>query len=219
MPTGRRFAVMVAGLLAGASLTAADTLVLRDGRRLEGELVGVRRDVVEFRERGLFGGGTIRQYDRSEVRRIEIEEPEGREAESRRRGDDDREGVREAVERRPSGLREREVNVAASTAWTDTRIDVRSGQAVYFSASGKVHWGPDRRDDPGGEDGSPYNANRPIPRRPAAALIGRVGGGEAFFIGNEEGPIRMPSSGRLHLGVNDDYLPDNSGSFRVTVSY
>ena len=29
----------------------------------------------------------------------------------------------------------------------------------------------------------------------------------------------MPASGRLHLGVNDDYLQDNQGSFRVTIYY
>jgi hypothetical protein len=29
----------------------------------------------------------------------------------------------------------------------------------------------------------------------------------------------MRSSGRLYLGVNDDSLQDNAGSFRVTISY
>jgi hypothetical protein len=29
----------------------------------------------------------------------------------------------------------------------------------------------------------------------------------------------MRSSGRLYLGVNDDFLADNSGNFRVTVYY
>jgi hypothetical protein len=29
----------------------------------------------------------------------------------------------------------------------------------------------------------------------------------------------MRSSGRLSLGVNDDFLKDNTGSFRVTVYY
>jgi hypothetical protein len=40
-----------------------------------------------------------------------------------------------------------------------------------------------------------------------------------FFIGDEKGPIRMRESGRLSLGVNDDYLQDNSGSFRITIYY
>ena len=40
-----------------------------------------------------------------------------------------------------------------------------------------------------------------------------------FYIGNDNGPIRVRSSGRLFLGVNDDYLQDNSGNFRVVVYY
>ncbi len=57
---------------------------------------------------------------------------------------------------------------------------------------------------------------RPIPSRPGAALIGRIGE-DPFFIGDGGGPVRMRQSGRLYLGINDDYLADNSGHFRVTV--
>ena len=74
-------------------------------------------------------------------------------------------------------------------------------------------------DGPAGEGRNHYNASRPIPGRPGGALIGRIGNGDPFFIGDERGPIRMPDSGRLMLGVNDDYLQDNSGSWRVTVYY
>ena len=52
----------------------------------------------------------------------------------------------------------------------------------------------------------------------AAALIGRVGdSSDCFFIGDDKGVIRVRSSGRLYLGVNDDFLKDNTGSFRVTL--
>jgi hypothetical protein len=112
------------------------------------------------------------------------------------------------------------VSVNSAVAWNDTGIDVRSGQTIYFSASGRVRWGPNRQDGPEGEHDSPFNAHRPIPNRPAAALIGRVGdANDYFFIGDEKGPVRVRSSGRLYLGVNDDYLPDNSGAFRVVVYY
>jgi hypothetical protein len=40
-----------------------------------------------------------------------------------------------------------------------------------------------------------------------------------FFIADDEDPIRMRSSGRLYLGINDDYLQDNRGSFRMIVAY
>jgi hypothetical protein len=112
------------------------------------------------------------------------------------------------------------VSVDSWVPWKDTGIDVRAGQTVYFNAAGRVRWGPNRQDGPAGERNSPRNDQRPMPSRSAAALIGRVGDGDDyFFIGDDEGAIRMRSSGRLYLGVNDDYLKDNTGSFRVTVHY
>jgi hypothetical protein len=49
-------------------------------------------------------------------------------------------------------------------------------------------------------------------------LIGRINN-DMFFIGDDTGPIRVRTSGRLYLGVNDDVLTDNSGNFRVVVYY
>ena len=111
------------------------------------------------------------------------------------------------------------MNVPARDRWFDTGIDVRANQGIRFQASGKVRWGPGRQDGPEGEKNSPHNANRPIPSRPAAALIGRIGDDSPFFIGNDSVPIRARSSGRLYLMINDDVLEDNSGSFRVVVYY
>jgi len=207
-----RFAVATWCVLLSATV-GADTLVLRDGRRVQGRLVGVRDNEIEFDgERGGFFGGHERvRVDRSDVVRIEIDEDRDRRDGADR--DDRREG-------RPSGLRERSVSVDSWVAWSDSGIDVRAGQTIFFSATGRVRWGPSRQDGPEGEHNSPRNDSRPIPGRPAAALIGRVGdGSDVFFIGDDQGPMRMRASGRLYLGVNDDYLKDNTGSFRVTVSY
>jgi len=193
----------------------ADTLVLRDGNRVDGTVVSIREGVIEFEARRGFFGRERMRVDRDEVVRIEFD----RRNEDRGDRDRDRDGdSRDA--RRPSGLREREVSVDSWLEWKDTGIEIRSGQTVYFSASGRVRWGPNRQDGPAGERNSPRNDNRPMPGRPAAALIGRIGdSNEYFFIGDDEGAIRMRSSGRLFLGVNDDYLKDNTGSFRVTVYY
>ena len=198
----RRLSLLVA-LMALAVNTLADTLVLRSGRRVEGDLVGVRGSTVEFEE----SGGGARRYDRSEVARIELGSGGSSYSSYDRNGG------------RPSGLRERTTSVDAASPWSDTGIDVRSGTSVYFEASGKVQWGPDRKDGPAGEGGNHHNAGRPMPNRAGGALIGRVGGSEPFLIGDERGPIRMRESGRLSLGVNDDYLQDNRGSFRVTIYY
>jgi hypothetical protein len=200
--SGRAIALAL-GLAAAA---AADTLVLRTGERVEGTLVGVRGETIEFEGTGR--NRRVERYDRDDVRRIELDSSGGS------RGD-----ASGGSSGRPSGMRERAVSVSAREQWNDTGIQVRRGQEVYFSASGKPRWGPDRADGPAGERGSPRNANRPIPDRPGGALIGRIDNGDPFFVGDERGPIRVRDSGRLFLGINDDYLPDNSGAFRVTVYY
>jgi hypothetical protein len=205
--------VWVAVWCLGLSIAvSADTLVLRDGRRVQGELIGVRDGIVEFDgvRGGFFGGRERIRVNREDVARIDLEE-------SVRDSGGSSGGSGTG---RPSGLRERDVSVNAATAWNDTGVMVREGQSVYFTASGRVRWGPGRQDGPAGEKGSPRNAARPIPSRPAAALIGRVGSSDDyFFIGDETGGVRMRSSGRLFLGINDDILGDNTGAFRVTVYY
>ncbi len=194
----------------------ADTLIMKDGRRVEGQLIAVRDGIIEFDgQRGLFGGRERLRIDRADVRRIELDDLDRdrpRDADPRDPGD--------RRDSRPPGLRERVVSVDSWVPWSDAGVDVRSGKSVYFSATGRVRWGPNRQDTPEGEHNSPFNAHRPIPNRPAAALIGRIGdSNDYFFIGDDTGPIRVRSSGRLYLGVNDDFLKDNTGSFRVTVFY
>jgi hypothetical protein len=205
-------------LVVGGALVQADTLVLRDGRRVQGQLIAVRGDAIDFEgQRGLFGRERM-TVDRRDVLRIEFDDA----ANGRDRYDEDRSRDRDRGTQggRPSGMRERDVTVGAAQAWTDTGVSVRPGQTIYFAASGRVRWGPGRQDGPAGEHDSPRNQNRPIPSRAAGALIGRVGdGNDYFYIGDDTGPIRVRGGGRLYLGINDDYLQDNSGAFRVVVYY
>jgi hypothetical protein len=206
-----RTKIAAAGLiLAWTPLLLADTLVLNNGRRVQGELIGVYGRDIEFQERSGGRRQTIR-VPRSDIARIEFDD----------NGQDDRGNDRDNNSGGiPRGMRERQVNVTAREPWYDTGIDVRAGQAIYFSASGETRWGPNRRDGAGGENNSPVNNGRPLPDRPAAALIGRIGDGrDVFFIGNDSAPFRARGNGRLYLGINDDVFTDNSGSLRVTVSY
>jgi hypothetical protein len=205
-------------IAATATAVSADTLVLRDGRRIQGTLVAVRDGTVEFEgQRGLFGRERMR-VERADVVRIEFDEV----GSGQQYRDDDRDSRdNRAVDGgRPSGMRERDVSVSASDRWTDTGITVRAGQTIYVSATGRVRWGPGRQDGPAGERNSPRNDGRPLPGRPAGALVGRVGDGDdVFFVGDDTGGLRMRGSGRLYLGVNDDFLDDNSGAFRATIHY
>jgi hypothetical protein len=206
------------GLLSGVFLHA-DTLVLRDGTQVNGRLIEVRNNTIEF-EPYRRGQSTMR-INRRDVRRIEFDTDGGYDSGFDRPGGDrpgyDRPG-------RPGGgnyggQREREVNVPARERWYDTGIEVRSGQVIRFQASGRVRWGPGRQDGPEGEDNSPHNPGRPIPSRPAAALVGRIDNDSPFFIGSDNSEIRVRSSGKLYLMINDDVLEDNSGSFRVVIYY
>jgi len=207
-------------LLVTASLLTADTLVLRNGRRIEGQLVRVRDDRIEFEDRS----GRRSEYDREQLDRIEFgwragDERPGYDRPANQGSGDQRPGDErpgDTIRERPE--RQRRLDVSATQPWTDTGIRVREGDRIWIEARGRVHWGGDRNDGPEGERGSPFNATRPIPDRPGAALIGRVDR-EVFFIGGDRRPLIMPRSGRLQLGINDDVLRDNSGAFQVTVYY
>ncbi len=211
---GAATAAAAVGVVLGGALLAADTLVLRDGRRINGQLVSVQRGVIEFREdRGFRGSRTI-EVPRRDVQRIDLDE-ERVEEPSETAGRFDRQA-------RPSGLREREVWVQANQPWIDTGLDVRVGQVVYFSThGGDIQYRRGAHTRANGDENSQYGPNRPMPGRAVGALIGKVGIGsrDYFFIGENEGGIRIREPGRLFLGINDDYFADNSGAYRVTVSY
>jgi hypothetical protein len=202
----------IAGLAIVLSLPVslkADTLYLRNGQRVEGELIGFRNGQIEFEERRGFGGTRALRFDRDEVDRIDFQNS---------RYSNNNNNSSNLAGGRPTGMREKQVIVSADVAWNDAGIDVRAGQTVYFESQGRVRWGRDRQDGPAGERNSPSNPNRPMGNRNAAALIGKIGN-DMFFIGDETGPVRMRAAGRLYLGVNDDVLTDNSGNFRVVVYY
>jgi hypothetical protein len=202
-------ATVALALLAATAAVSADTLVFRDGRRVDGDLVAVAGDTVEFRERR--GRGRLLRVDRDEVRALELDSGTA---------DGDEADVRPP---RPRGLREKDVVVSGDVPFVDSGIEVRSGQQIYFESAGNVWWKPDERTGPAGENGSDRerDSRRPMPRRPTGALIGKVGqeSPDLFFIGGDPGPIRVRSTGRLFLGVNDDYVQDNHGNFRVVVYY
>jgi hypothetical protein len=215
------YAALALVLLLSPGLVA-DTLVLTNGRRLQGELIGVSGRDIEFEERD--GRRRVVRIPRNEIARIEFDngtsfDRDRSDAREERR-EERRENLGDGDRGTPRGMRERTANVTAREAWTDTGVDIRAGQSIYFAAAGETRWGPGRRDGAEGERNSPVNQGRPLPDRPAASLIGRIGdGNDVFFIGGDPGPFRARSSGRLYLGINDDVLTDNSGSLRVTVSY
>src|SRR6478672_10906624 len=120
----REVGVVVGFVSLALSVTVrADTLVMRDGRRVEGDLVAVREGVIEWDgRRGLFGGHERMRVERDDVRAIELSDSGRTSYTSDDRDREDR--------GRPSGMREREVSVDSWIQWKDTGIDLRAGQTV-----------------------------------------------------------------------------------------
>jgi PA-IL-like protein len=203
-------------LACGASFASADTLYMQDGRRIQGELLSMNANgTIVFdqtangvRVPGNRNGARRIRIDRDDVRRIDFTDDADDGSFFGDDSDNDT-GYPGVV---------RDIVVRSDQAWTDTGIRVRAGEVFRIEADGFVRWGPNRNDDPNGQANSPYNANRPLPSRAGGALIGRIGNGAPFFVGSGMQSFRAGTVGELYLGVNDDFLRDNTGSFRVTVT-
>jgi len=109
--------------------------------------------------------------------------------------------------------------VPANQQWTPTNLTVSAGETLGFQADGEIHNSPDVNDRAisAGSLGGRRVPRAPIQAALAGALIGRIGNGPPFAIGNLSS-VRMPASGLLFLGINDDNVGDNSGNFQVTIS-
>lgn len=111
------------------------------------------------------------------------------------------------------------VTVDGARQWTDTGLTVRAGDTLTIVASGRVQLSPTRNDE-AGPAGSLTGRQAPgaaFPNRPAGALIARIGNAAPIFIGDRATIVSAPASGRLLLGLNDDYTGDNRGEYRVRV--
>ena len=112
------------------------------------------------------------------------------------------------------------IQVPANGGWVNTGIMVTKGQTVNISSSGQVQLSTDSSDvagPAGSKLGHTAPSGAPLPGTLTGALVGRIGTGQAFGIGNQSS-FPAPASGMLFLAVNDNYTADNSGAFGVTVN-
>jgi Ca2+-binding EF-hand superfamily protein len=110
--------------------------------------------------------------------------------------------------------------VDSTQRWVDTGIDVRAGDTLSITATGTIVMSTNDADQaaPAGSQTGRRAAEAPLRDAAAGALIGRIGMGTPVLIGASQVMNRITTGGRLYLGVNDDYLLDNRGQFRVTVT-
>jgi hypothetical protein len=113
----------------------------------------------------------------------------------------------------------RTVVVPSNVQWTNTGFNVSRGQFLRFEPSGEIRLSTNGEDigRPAGALSARHADRAPIPSIPVGALIGRIGNGQPFSIGDTTNAFDMPDNGRLFLGVNDDHVQDNSGNYVVRV--
>ena len=182
-------------------------LVTRGGEMLKGRLVNIEGGEGSAKENEprtvTFQAGGERRLRLSEVARIYL----GNYPQQTSGG-----GTAASV---PPGA----IRVPGNQQWTATNITVRQGDRVQFSVQGEIQLSPDA-DDKASAAGSLKGRKAPgapAPQFLAGALIGRIGGGQPFPIGNQTDPLPMSGAGPLWLGINDDNVADNSGELAVTV--
>ncbi|MEL7355601.1 MAG: hypothetical protein AAFN40_03445 [Cyanobacteria bacterium J06560_6] len=109
--------------------------------------------------------------------------------------------------------------VRARLPWVDTGIDLSPGELLSIEAAGMWSTGgenPLQTDANGYPDA--YSPQSLDSRLPFASLIGVVGNGDPFFVG-ESSRDTIVTGGRLFLSMNDiaESFDDNSGGVRVTI--
>lgn len=128
-----------------------------------------------------------------------------------------------------------EISVMSDVEWADTGLDVFEGQEVYFRARGQISLQKGNPVTYCGPDGYNYQSTQqPLQDKNIGALIGRVYFlvsvevdeetgeeirnelEEVFYIGSAN-RIVMPMNGRLHLGINENLVADNEGSYTVVI--
>lgn len=122
---------------------------------------------------------------------------------------------------------ESSLDVAGTSRGTDTTIDVRVGDEITITATGRIIAGR-RLGEVGPEGGRAGGfgsivGTRPLPSAGPGALIGYIRSStgqmsQPFFVGSQL-TISAPADGRLYLAINDDDYSDNGGAFKVTIRY
>jgi hypothetical protein len=114
--------------------------------------------------------------------------------------------------------------ISTSQAWTDTGVDLQSGDSLEITvASPSGNAVPDRHAiglstcDPNGDSGAVKGPNLPVPSAAPGALIVKLQAqGSPIAIGSEK-QIKAEASGHLFLGVNIDGTPPCMGSLAVKI--
>jgi hypothetical protein len=197
-------------------------LVLRNGEVIHGKYHGFTNDQMTFDVWNGSGGVDRRTINLGDVARLYMSGAGARSVFNNilgGSGDRARPGRGRGLGRAGGGRIEdgTEVRVEGNRMWSPTGIMVTARDQVRFTASGEIKLGPDVTATPNGNESLARRRTYPMSSAAAGALIGKVGNGTPFLVGNNTNPITMPATGELFLGVNDDKFVDNSQWFTVRI--
>lgn len=188
-----------------SQIGSGDLLVLTNGQKIHGrfkDVGGNRPKIIYFTT-----GGQDRNFLSNTISRLYLAVPPGSAGSVAG-------GTEQALTPATGNVR-----VNARDGWVSTGLEVRQGEVVVISSNGQVRLSSDPSDTatPAGSAKGRQAANAPLPTVLAGALIGRVGMGQPFGIGNQTS-FPSPGTGMLYLAVNDDERNDNAGAFGVNVA-
>jgi PA-IL-like protein len=105
----------------------------------------------------------------------------------------------------------------ANNGWTNTGLVVRRGQRLRINASGRVSLGNNRFSTPEGLPNIP-DRDKLMRNQPTGGLIAVIGddNDDFIFIGRSRDFV-VQRDGVLFLGVNEGNLSDNSGNYDVVI--
>lgn len=239
-----RLLLSISLLLSLSSPLIADTIRLKDGSVIRGQVIGFKDQqftiLIGGNARGRRGQTTVYVED---VESIEFDGTSGPSSSGPLSGIDDGTTARNnpppaprtnRSEPNPSDSRNDTQPVSSSTpafftikvgvradaannGWTNSGLVVRKGQRLRITASGRVSLGRGRFSTPGGV--ATLNDNDKLMRSEATgALIAVIGDDNDEFI--LIGPRRefvAQRDGVLFLGVNEGDLTDNTGSYDIVI--
>lgn len=232
-----RFLLAIA-LAVGVSLPAlADTIRLKDGSVLHGQVVGFKDQQFTI----LLGSGSRGRKSRITVYMEDVDSIEfDSTGSAANTSEDTNAGNTQPSYQPPSNSQPSyqppptnstpagsnpttfQINVRvrgdnANNGWTNSGLVVRRGQRLRINASGRVNLGNNRFSTPDGLPNVP-DRDKLMRNQPTGGLIAVIGddNDDFIFIGRSRDFV-VQRDGVLFLGVNEGNLSDNSGAFEVVI--
>lgn len=236
-----RLLLAVTIVLSTAAPLLADTIRLKDGSVIRGQVIGFRDQQFTI----LIGGGARGRRGQTTVYVEDVESIEFDSNNSSGANTDDLTAQNNPPAMRPSPNNQPDNNVSnprtidspptssapatfftikvsvradnANNGWTNSGLVVRRGQRLRISASGRVSLGRGRFSTPGGL-ATIQDSDKLMRNEATGALIAVIGDDNDDFI--LIGPRRefvAQRDGVLFLGVNEGDLADNTGTYDIVI--